>query len=401
LCDKFNRVPGSLNWHFGGRGAADAIFLDFAKAFDKVPTRRLLEKVKAVGIGGRVLAWIEKWLTDRKQRVVLQGESSEWEPVKSGVPQGSVLGPVLFLIFIRDIDTAAGQNTLIKKFADDTKAAGRADNQEETGELQGVLDNMEEWAARWKMEFNIKKCKVMHFGASNKKHQYTMNGQALETTREERDIGVLVTDDLKPAAQCAKAAKTATTVLGQITRSFRYRDKKIFLALYLRYVRPHLEFASQAWSPWYAKDIQTLEKVQKRAVSMINGLKPGTYDEKLKELGIQSLKDRRLEADMVLTYKLVHGKLPVKGDCWPKLVFERNGRDFPHVTRSAADELRLRQPFARTDRRKNFFTVRVCEAWNMIPPDIKKSKTIGQFKKNYKLFAASRASEAMEAAMEV
>jgi hypothetical protein len=140
-----------------GGGAADAIFLDFAKAFDKVPTRRLLEKVKAVGIGGRVLAWIEKWLTDRKQRVVLQGESSEWGPVKSGVPQGSVLGPILFLIFIRDIDTAAGQNTLIKKFADDTKAAGRADNQEETGELQGVLDNMEAWAARWKMEFNIKK----------------------------------------------------------------------------------------------------------------------------------------------------------------------------------------------------------------------------------------------------
>jgi hypothetical protein len=107
----------------------------------------------------------------------------------------------------------------------------------------------------------------------------------------------------------------------QSRREINVENKGYDMMLYLRYVRPHLEFASQAWSPWYAKDIQTLEKVQKRAVSMINGLKPGTYEEKLKELGIQSLKDRRLEADMVLTYKLVHGKLPVKGDCWPKLVF--------------------------------------------------------------------------------
>jgi hypothetical protein len=376
-------------------GTADAIFLDFAKAFDKVPRRRLIEKLRAIGIEGRVLTWIEEWLIGRQQRVVLQGETSTWEDVKSGVPQGSVLGPILFLIFIRDIDKAVGPENVVKKFADDTKAAGRADTDDDTGALQEVLNKMAAWAVKWKMEFNIKKCKVMHFGAANRRQQYTMDGHVLEETREERDIGVIVSNDLKPAAQCARAAKTATTVLGQITRSFQYRDKKIFLALYLRYVRPHLEFASQAWSPWYVKDIQMLEKVQKRAVSLINGLQSDTYVGKLKELGLQSLTERRKEADMVLTYKIVHGHLNVKGENWPKLVRER-GRDAQHVTRSTADELKLRQPFARTDRRKNFFTLRACAAWNDLPLYIRRSKTVWQFKKNYKLFAASNTSEAMD-----
>jgi hypothetical protein len=114
----------------------------------------------------------------------------------------------------------------------------------------------------------------------------------------------------------------------------------------------------------------------------------------LKELGIQSLKDRRDEADLVLTYKLVHVQISVKSDIWPKLHRER-GRDLPHVTRSALDELKLRQPFARTDRRKNFFTVRVCEKWNKLPLDFRKSKTVGQFKRKMRSFAASHTSEAM------
>jgi hypothetical protein len=126
---------------------ADAIFLDFAKAFDKVPRQRLLEKLKSVEIGGRVLAWIQQWLTYRQQRVVLQGEASTWKEVKSGVPQGSVLGPILFLIFIRDIDKAAGPGGIIKKFADDTKAAGGVGDETGTARLQGVLDNMVSWAS--------------------------------------------------------------------------------------------------------------------------------------------------------------------------------------------------------------------------------------------------------------
>jgi hypothetical protein len=120
-----------------------------------------------------------------------------------------------------------------------------------------------------------------------------------------------------------------------------------------------------------------------------------TYEEKLKELGIQSLKDRRTEADMALMYKVVHGQCSVDKENWRKLVNER-GNGAAHATRAARDELRLQQPFARTDRRKNFFNVRACENWNKIPAEIKKAKTIGQFKKCYRIFAASSTSEAMD-----
>jgi hypothetical protein len=252
---------------------------------------------------------------------------------------------------------------------------------------------MTDWADKWKMQFNIKKCKVMHFGPGNKKFEYKMNGEKLDVTTEERDIGVLVTDDLKPSAQCAKAAKTASKVLGQISRSFRYRDKKIFRALYMRYVRPHLEFASPAWNPWLVKDVEILEKVQKRAVNMIGGLKSDTYEGKLKELCMQSLADRRREADMVMIFKVIRGFCPVNKNYWPKLATEHG--ENTHGTRAAADPYRLRQPFARNDRRRKFFTVRACEWWNNLPLNIKQAKSIGQFKRLYRLFAASTPSEAM------
>jgi hypothetical protein len=160
------------------------------------------------------------------------------------------------------------------------------------------------------MAFNTSKCKVIHCGRQNQQAAYTMDGQVLERTEEERDIGVMVASNMKLDAQCAKAAKTAMTGLGQIARAFTYRERKVFPALYQRYVRPHLEFLSQAWSPWLKKDVKVLEKVQMRAVKMVNGL-TGTYEEKLKALGMHSLEQRREEADMVLVYKILNKKCTV------------------------------------------------------------------------------------------
>jgi hypothetical protein len=138
------------------------------------------------------------------------------------------------------------------------------------------------------MEFNIKKCKVMHLGHNNTEQAYFMEGQLLEV---ERDIGVNVVKGLKQASQCQKAARTAQWVLSQISRAFHYRDRNVFLQLYIQYVRPHLKFASPAWSPWLEADKEVLEKVQKRAVNMISGLKAKTYEEKLRELGLTTLEE--------------------------------------------------------------------------------------------------------------
>uniref|UniRef100_A0A3B3Q808 Reverse transcriptase domain-containing protein n=1 Tax=Paramormyrops kingsleyae TaxID=1676925 RepID=A0A3B3Q808_9TELE len=145
--------------------AYDVIYLDFQKAFDVVPHKRLLLKLKAAGILGTVATWIKNWLTDRKQRVVIRGTMSQWASVHSGVPQGSILGPLLFLIYINDIDT----NTYSKlvKFADDTKVGGVADTNLAAERLQRDLDLISEWADTWQMKFNTDKCKVIH---NNRNH---------------------------------------------------------------------------------------------------------------------------------------------------------------------------------------------------------------------------------------
>jgi ribonucleases P/MRP protein subunit RPP40 len=304
-----------------------------------------------------------------------------------------VLGPVLFLIFIRDIDKESGAGTVLKKFADDTKVGKKIETEQDTAELQATLDRLMDWADRWGMQFNTKKCKVMHSGMRNQRAVYQMGGHNLESTDEERDIGVMVSKNMKPSAQCAKAARTATTVLGQISRAFTYRDKKVFPALYQRYVRPHLEFASQAWSPWLQKDIDLIEKVQVRAVNMVNNLQ-GTYEEKLSHLGMQSLEQRRAEADMVLVYKVLNKKCTINGDHW----FEIENVGSGPRTRAADTGIRIRPPFARTDRRKNFFTVRVCDKWNNLPAEVKSAKNIAKFKCAYRLFTAEQTSEAMDQA---
>ena len=187
----------------------DVIFLDFSKAFDKVPHRKLIQKLEGHKIGGKVSRWIRNWLRGRTQRVVINGESSEPQEVKSGVPQGSLLGPVLFSVYLNDIDLIVELITLLIKFADDTKLAHEIRNEEDRKLLQQCLDELMAWAARWGMAFNTAKCKVMHVGRHNPQFDYKMGDHTLEKTTVERDIGVLVNSNLKPADQCAKAAMTA------------------------------------------------------------------------------------------------------------------------------------------------------------------------------------------------
>jgi hypothetical protein len=355
----------------------DVVFLDFAKAFDKVPRKRLLEKLRAHGISGEIFAWIAEWLTGRTQRVVLNGRSSSWKEVLSGVPQGSVLGPILFLIFINDLDSVAAVE-MLRKFADDTKLGQTVRTPEDVEKLQTALDELCTWAEKWGMEFNIKKCKVMHFGHTNPKKEYRMRGHVLERTEDERDIGIKVTANLKPAAQCKKAAQTAQTVLAQISRAFHFRDRKIFTGLYIQYLRPHLEFSSPVWSPWTAADKEILEKVQRRAVGMISGLKGTSYEEKLLELKMETLEERRHQIDMKQTFKILRGQDNVDKSSWFEMAAS-TGR----VTRLAADPLNLKVPVAKLEVRKNFYSQRIPEAWNQIPAEIKQAKNARCFRNQY------------------
>jgi len=205
-----------------------------------------------------------------------------------------------------------------------------------------------------------------------------MAGHQLQESKEERDIGVQVTSDLKPGAQCAKAAKTASMVLNQIVRAFHYRDRNIFVKLYRQYVMPHLEFAGPAWAPWTRADIEVLEKVQRKAVGMVSGLNARSYEERLKELGMCTLEERRHQQDMIQTFKIIRGFDYVDSSYWFVMAKDRE-----QVTRLTAGPLNINPQRSRLEIRRHYFSRRVTDSWNKIPARLKQARTIDAFKTGY------------------
>ena len=195
---------------------------------------------------------------------------------------------------------------LLIKFADDTKGLQEIRGKEDKELLQTTLNNLVKWAEDWGMQFNVAKCKIMHVGQNNPGHRYYMAGQVLAEVDEEKDVGVTVQKSLKPAKHCQKAATMATAVLRQLTKNFHFRDRHVFKRLYTQYVRPHVEFASPAWSPWTEADKMTIERVQMKAVGMISGLTGKSYKEKCAEIGLETLEDRRIRQDLVQTFKILN-----------------------------------------------------------------------------------------------
>ena len=365
----------------------DVMFLDFSKAFDKVPHVRLMLKVRAHGILGKVANWIEEWLRNRKQRVVLNGKESDWADVLSGVPQGSVLGPILFLIYINDIDNAVDcATTFMKKFADDTKLASVVDDSDQCQKMQDQIDSLMRWAEIWQMSFNLDKCVVMRLGHRNSRYEYHMNGTPMKVTSCERDIGVYMHESLKPSAHIAEAVKKANKALGVLLRCLTFRDKFHFIHLYKTYVRCHLEYAVQAWNPWLKQDIENIESVQRRAVSYCHGLE-GSYQDKLKTVGLTTLCDRRIRGDMLETFKILKGIDDVDYHTWFRKVDEQHQRTRQAV--SVSDDgtltgtLNLKKPNAKLDVRKHFFSCRVVDCWNSLPDYIKNAEDVLQFKARY------------------
>jgi ribonucleases P/MRP protein subunit RPP40 len=226
------------------------------------------------------------------------------------------------------------------------------------------------------MEFNVAKCKIMHLGRNNPEYKYYMNGTELKTVQEETDVGIVVENTLKPGKHCAKAANTASAVLRMIQRNFHYRDRHTFVKLYKQYVRPHLEFSVPAWSPWQRADVDKLENVQKKAIRMVSGLAARDYETRCEELGIQTLESRRIEQDLCLVYRFITGR----GNLRPETLFERAEERDGVRTRLMAGANNLKLPNARTEIRRNFFTVRVIARWNALPDSVKNSSTCENFK---------------------
>ncbi|CAM5149857.1 unnamed protein product [Natator depressus] len=274
-------------------------------AFDTVPHGELLVKLEKMGINMKTERWIRNWLKGRLQWVILKGELSGWREVTSGVPQGSVLGPILFNLFITDLGTKSG--SVLIKSVDDTKLGGIANLEKDRDTIQEDLDDLVNWSNSNGMKFNSEKCKDMHLGINNKNFSYKLGMHQLEVTEEKKDLGVLVDQRMAMSRQCDVAMKKANAVLGCIRRGISSRDKEVLVPLDKALVRPHLEYCVQFWSPMFKKDEFKLEQVQRRGTRMIQGMENLAYERRLKELGLFSLTKRRLRGDMIALYKYIRG----------------------------------------------------------------------------------------------
>ena len=283
----------------------DVNYLDCRKAFDTVPHLRLIEKLRTLGVRGNILNWVTNFLLNRRQCVSIRGSTSRWLPVDSGVPQGSVLGPILFLFYINDL--IDGLECPILLFADDAKIFKEIKSQDDIDMLTRDMEKIQNWSNKWLLTFNEEKCTTMHIGKQNLKTDYTLNNKILKKTVLEKDLGVFVSCDLKPSQHVAKVAARANSIIGLVKKNFDYLDSETILSIHTTIIRPMLEYAVQSWCPYQAKDIEELEKIQHRITKLVPGFQDLPYDERCRRLKLPKLSERRDRGDLIETYKILRG----------------------------------------------------------------------------------------------
>jgi hypothetical protein len=290
----------------------DVIVMDFAKAFDKVPHKRLLYKLEHYGVRGTTNRWIASWLSDRTQEVVLDGTHSDSAPVISGVPQGSCLGPILFLLFINDLPDGILSN--VRLFADDCVLYRNIYSHQDCIELQNDLMKLGIWEQNWLMKFNVSKCHSMRISRHRLDkqitHRYTLHGQTLDEVNETKYLGVTITNKLDWTPHIQNITTKATKTLGLLRRNLSLAPRETKVNAYQTLVRPQLEYASPIWNPHTQVNTRKIEMVQRTAARWTCRRWHNTshVGEMLDDLEWSTLEKMRTNSSLTLFYK-IHNRL--------------------------------------------------------------------------------------------
>lgn len=291
----------------------DVVYLDFAKAFDKVDLGILIQKLHTLGVRDRVLRWISNFLINRRQKVTIRGYVSRSEEVVSGVPQGTVLGPLLFLAHVSDIDRNI-RNSTVSSFADDTRLLKSINTNDDRVQLQEDLNIIYNWASENNMMFNNGKFELLQYSTSSEiggEWEYRgPSGERIGRVECTRDLGVIMTDTGDFDQHIERVVTRSKRKIGWIWRTFRTRKVEQMLTLYKSLILPTLEYCCQLWCPSTVGMIQSLEAVQRTFTARLSGMKEYDYWQRLEKLSLYSLERRRDRYRILYTWKMANGDVP-------------------------------------------------------------------------------------------
>ena len=352
----------------------DSIYLDFSKAFDTVPHRRLLGKLEAYGVHGDLLNWITAFLSNRSQEVIVNGSTSAPSPVISGIPQGTVLGPVLFVMYINDLLDNISSGGLM--FADDTKIYRQITTRDDALQLQADITKLEDWSKLWQIQFNHDKCHVLTMGKFENirhAHRYAVYDIEIDHVFDEKDLGVTIDSELRFEEHIARKVRIANAIVGQMRRSFSYLDCDTFKRIFTAFVRPHLEYGEAVWSPHLIRSIKALENVQLRATKLVDGLSNLGYPERLERLQLPTLVFRRKRGDLIEMWKHFHS--------YDESTLAPSFK--PRTRPSRQHRFQLHTPPARdgtNGAQSNFYFQRTTKLWNDLPRHVVEAVNVNEFK---------------------
>ena len=276
----------------------DCIYLDYQKAFDTVPHNRLISKLYAYNLDARIIKWIKYDLSERKQFVAINGKKSEWQNVTSGIPQGSVLGPLLFLIYINDLPNGIMSNICMY----DTKLYREIKSPEDHQILQNDLTKLCIWSKKWLLKFHPKKCSCLSIGKKKSLCEYVLSSHVIEQVDSMKDLGVTIDSNLTFNEHINIKIDTANKIQTVL-------NCETFLPLYRSMVRSHFDYAVSVWDPYKIKHISDIEDVQRRATKLIPEIKKLSYPERLRKLKLPTLSYRPIRGQMIEVYKIINNIL--------------------------------------------------------------------------------------------